>query len=106
MGIGLDWTGLDFGWHRFDGDWIGLESLHRLDWMGWDGNHWTGLNLGQNLGRHFAFIANNQRPSVFHHEIGQVCPCDAEFPSSRGLVDPSGARKHCSDHGEYIGSIV
>lgn len=78
----------------------------RLDWTGCDGNHWIGLNLGQNLGRHFAFIANNQRPSVFHHEIGQVCPCDAEFPSSRGLVDPSGARKQCGGHGEYIGSIV
>lgn len=86
MGTGLDWTG--------------------LDGMGWDGNHWIRLNLGQNLGRHFAFIANNQRPSVFHHEIGPFCPCDADFPSSRGLVDPSGAREQCGDHGEYIGSIV
>lgn len=74
--------------------------------MGWDGNHWIRLNLGRNLGRHFAFIANNQRPSVFHHEIGQFCRFDAEFPSSRGLVDPSAARKQCGDHGEYIGSIV
>lgn len=82
--MGLDWIGLD---RILDG--AGLMGTG-LDWIGLDGNHWIGLNLGQNLGRHFAFIANNQRPSVFHHEIGQFCRFDAEFPSSRGLVDPSG----------------